>query len=79
MTWLGKTTRSILSIIFLLLMIGCTNPEGKSRELYETAQFEEQQTNFKHAKQLYEEIIREYPNTSFAVKARARLKEIEEE
>lgn len=57
-------------------MVGCSNPEGKSQELFETARFEEQQRNFKHARKLYQEITREYPKTSFAAKAEARLKDL---
>ncbi len=60
-------------------MVGCSNPEGKSQALFETAQFEEQQSNFKHARKLYQEIIREYPETSFAYKAAARLDSLGEQ
>lgn len=69
----------ILFLFLFLFFIGCSNPEGKSQELFETAQFEEQQNNFKHARQLYHEIIREYPNTSFVAKAKARIKDLEKE
>jgi TolA-binding protein len=59
-------------------MVGCSNPEGKSQKLFETAQFEEQQNNFKHARQLYQEIIRKYPETSFAYKSASRLETLGE-
>jgi len=75
----GKTTRFILSLFVLLFMIGCSNSEEKSRALFETAQFEEQQNNFKHARQLYQEIIRKYPETSFAYKAASRLETLGEQ
>ncbi len=53
--------------------LSCSNPEGKSADLYETAQFEEAQDNLKHAKALYEEIIKSYPKSSLAPKAKERL------
>ena len=76
MNWLRRGSR-FLSAFTLLFLCACANPEGKSRQLYETAQFEEQQNNFKHARKLYEEITRDYPATSFAGKAKDRLKELE--
>ncbi|MCG3116564.1 MAG: tetratricopeptide repeat protein [Candidatus Manganitrophus sp. SA1] len=67
----------IFSIGLLLLAVGCGNSEAKSKELYDTAQFEEQQRNFKHARQLYERILKEYPETETAKQAETRLKDIE--
>lgn len=66
------------TLLLLFVMTACANPEGKSQALYETAQFEEQQRNFKHARQLYEEIINKYPEASYAAKAKERLNAIEE-
>ncbi len=68
-----------VSSTLLFSVIACSNPEGQSQTLYETAQFEEQQRNLKHARQLYHEIIREYPETSFASKVKARLETIKDE
>ncbi len=76
MRWCFRISQ-IFSIGLLLLALGCANPEAKSKELYETAQFEEQQRNFKHARQLYERILKEYPNSQTAGAAKERLKEIE--
>ncbi|MEO2054914.1 MAG: hypothetical protein ABGX83_06430 [Nitrospira sp.] len=73
MNRLGKIKQLILSLLFLLFILGCSNPEEKSQEIFETAQFEEQQNNFKHARQLYQEITSKYPETSFAYKAASRL------
>ncbi|MFQ5588495.1 MAG: tetratricopeptide repeat protein [Nitrospiria bacterium] len=70
--------KCLCAAMLLFLSTACANPEGKSQALYETAQFEEEQRNFKHARQLYEEIIKKYPEASYAEKARARLKAIEE-
>jgi outer membrane protein assembly factor BamD (BamD/ComL family) len=76
MSWLRDGKRFFFAVS-LLLLSACANPEGKSQQLYETAQFEEQQNNIKHARQLYEEITREYPTTSYAPKAQERLKQLE--
>ena len=50
----------------------------KAEEMYETAQFEELQKNDVHAKQLYEEIIRKYPESEYAKKASDRLNALKE-
>lgn len=76
MGWRNRISQTF-SIGLLLLALGCGNPEAKSKELYDTAQFEEQQRNFKHARQLYERILKDYPETQTAKQAEARLKELE--
>jgi hypothetical protein len=43
--------------------------------LFGTAQFEEKQTNFAHVKKLYQEIIKEHPDSEWA---KERLEELEE-
>lgn len=78
MTWLSKIGRLGSGFCLLVVLLGCGSPDAKSRQLYETAQLEEQQNNPQHAKQLYEEVIREYPESPFAVKAKERLKSLEE-
>lgn len=67
-----------LAVIFTGLL-GCTNAEDRAGDLYDTAQFEEQQTNIEHAVQLYDELLELYPDTSWAKKARDRLEAIEEQ
>lgn len=68
----------ILTLLFSFhLLAACSNPDAKSQELYETAQFEEQQRNFPHAKKLYARIISDYPETPSAAKAKERLKALE--
>ena len=61
-----------LSVI-LASLLGCASAEDRAGELYDTAQFEEKQTNTEHAVQLYDEILELYPDTSWAEKARDRL------
>ena len=48
-----------------------------TKEMYETAQFEELQKNYVHAKQLYKDIIEKYPENEHAKRALERLKVIE--
>ena len=55
----------------LMASLGCSAEKGK--EQFDTAQFEEKQNNRDHAIQLYEEIVRTYPDSPVAVKARERL------
>lgn len=65
--------RSLLPILLLVLLCACSDP---AKEKFETAQFEEQQFNKPHAVELYREIINDYPDSSYAPKARQRLKEL---
>lgn len=62
--------RQCVVLMLALLLAGCGD---KAQELYETAQFEEQQNNREHARQLYEEIIRDHPQSAAAKKAAERL------
>lgn len=76
---LKKSMRLFLGVALIFLWTACSNPEGKSRELYETAQFEEEQHNIEHAKQLYEEILQKYPESALVSKAKERLEALQEE
>jgi TolA-binding protein len=53
------------------MLLSCSG--DKAKEMLETAQFEERQMNLPHAKQLYEDVIRLYPNSKEATAAQARL------
>ena len=61
----------LLAALFLVFVMACT--ADKAKDLLETAEFEERQMNIPHAKQLYEEVIRLYPSSQEAEKAKARL------
>ena len=43
------------------------------KELFETAQFEELQNNKEHARELYDEVVKKYPESEYAKKAKERL------
>jgi len=69
--------KNLLILCFITLSItftGCA--EQKAGEIYEIAQFEELQENWKHANQLYTEIILKYPDTEVASKAKKRLSKL---
>lgn len=70
-----KTT-IIISLLFTLLLSGCTSGEKKATELLETARFEEKQNNREHALKLYEEIIKKHPGSAASKDAAARLDEL---
>lgn len=62
----------VLGVVLLGLLGGCA--ADKSQELFETAQFEEKQSNKEHARKLYQEILDKYPDSPVAKQAEARLK-----
>lgn len=66
--------RTSLWVLLLSMTFACSG--DKAKELLETAEFEERQMNLPHAKQLYEEVIRQYPSSKEAEMARARLSAI---
>ncbi|HLO25023.1 MAG TPA: hypothetical protein VK187_02845 [Geobacteraceae bacterium] len=60
-----------LGLVLIGLMGACSI--DKSKELFETAQFEEKQNNREHAMQLYQEIVTKYPKSPLAKQAQERL------
>jgi TolA-binding protein len=63
-------TKTAAAILMSVVLAACGGGAG---ELYETAQFEELQRNTTHARALYEEILRKYPEAPEAAKAKERL------
>jgi len=59
------------AVVFCAVLVACSG--DKPKELLETAEFEERQMNLPHAKQLYEELVRVYPDSKQAETARTRL------
>ena len=66
----------VVAMVFVLAISSCSGK--KAEEMYETAQFEELQTNYPHARQLYEEIIKKYPESEYAAQAADRLKALQD-
>ncbi|MFA5515090.1 MAG: hypothetical protein WDA20_02270 [Desulfuromonadales bacterium] len=58
----------------LLLLTACGD---KAKDLYETAQFEEQQFNKPHAIELYRQIVDKHPESPYAAQAKERLEMLE--
>jgi outer membrane protein assembly factor BamD (BamD/ComL family) len=67
-----KNWFAIFVMVFALFLLGCS--DKKAQEKYETAQFEEIQKNYVHARKLYQEIIEKYPESEYAKEASQRLK-----
>jgi len=69
---LKHSCRCVGLVVLLGGLVACGEDP---QQLFETAQFEEQQHNQAHAQELYERILREHPGSPAARKAEARLKE----
>ena len=70
----NKITFVIVVLVFAFL-VGCGGESPDS--LFETAQFEEKQTNFTHAKELYRQIIHDHPDSEWARRAKERFEALE--
>ena len=66
----------VLVVVLIALSAGCTDSGAQS--LYETAQLEERQNNPAHAKELYQQIIHEYPASEYAAKAKERVLQLQQ-
>jgi len=79
MTWKKKVPMLmwLTAGVICAFACGCSSPEDKAHELYETALFEEKQFNYEHAKDLYFKILSEYSETETAQKADQGLKRLE--
>ena len=67
----GVTMTLVILGILFSLMVGCGGDSPET--VFGTAQFEEKQTNFTHARKLYQRIIREHPDSEWAKKAKEQL------
>lgn len=56
-----------------MLFWGLSGCGEDPKQLFETAQFEEQQNNRGHARELYERIVQDHPESNWAKEAKARL------
>lgn len=63
--------KKIAIALFLSALVGCF---GESAEqMMNTAKFEEVQRNYEHARQLYQRILSQHPNSPEAKQAAERL------
>jgi outer membrane protein assembly factor BamD (BamD/ComL family) len=70
--------KRLLLVFLAALFLAFSSCSGKkAEEAYETAQFEELQKNYAHARQLYKEILAKHPESEYAAKASERLKALE--
>jgi hypothetical protein len=75
----GGTMRQPLFMLIVLSGLAISNCSGNNaEELFETAKLEELQDNREHAKRLYEDVIRAYPDSRYATEAQARLSALEQ-
>ena len=65
----------LLLCALCLVVLGCS--EQKAAELFEIAAFEDSQGNFSHAKELYEELVKNYPSAKVSEIARVRLEDLD--
>ena len=68
--------RVLLVLTLALPLAGCGDG---AEEMFETAQFEEVQNNKEHARELYNRILSDHPDSPFAAKARERLAALKRE
>ena len=62
----------IMFMLAIVFSISACSGSG-SKELFETAKFEELQNNKEHARELYDEVVKKYPESDYAKKAKERL------
>jgi outer membrane protein assembly factor BamD (BamD/ComL family) len=67
--------KTVLAFFLFVALVGCGD---RAKDLYQTAQFEEQQFNRAHAIKLYSEVVDKYPSSPYAEPARQRLAELQE-
>ena len=73
---IGLVKYTVIALV-CSVALGAPGCQGeRAEDLYELATFEEQQNNREHARQLYEEILQDYPGTEHALKAQERLREL---
>jgi outer membrane protein assembly factor BamD (BamD/ComL family) len=66
--------RKFLAACVALALTGCGDG---AKDLFDTAQLEEKQSNRPNATKLYRQIVEQHPNSPYANRAKARLAELE--
>lgn len=72
-----KTMLMLFLVLSVPVLSSCST--NRAEELYETAQFEELQNNREHARTLYEDIVKKYPDSEYALKAKDRLSDLQKD
>ncbi len=65
--------RIFLVAFAAMVLLGCSDG---GKQLFETAQFEEQQRNLPHARSLYAEIVGKHPDSPYGKQAQERLRQL---
>ena len=68
--------KSYLVVILGLFFLGSVGCGESPQQMFETAQFEELQNNQSHARELYERILQQHPDSEVAKTAASRLMEL---
>ena len=67
-----------IALFFMALVFsGCSG--NAAEQLFETAQLEKLQNNPQHARELCQELIRKYPDSEYAVRAKIMLESLQDE
>lgn len=69
--------RTMAWMIVLLALAGCSR--GDPQQMIETARFEELQRNTTHAREIYQRLVSDYPDSPQAAEARQRLQALDAE
>ena len=73
----GIRMKLFIPALMFLLSVSVTGCSGdKAKDLMDTALLEEKQHNPDHARQLYQEIIQKYPDSTIAKDAQKRLSDL---
>ncbi len=57
----------------LFAVLGCGAADRRAQDLYTTAELEERQFNHAHARELYDAVVHDFPDSPWAARARERL------
>ncbi len=68
-----------ITLVVWVSVLGVSGCGEDPKQLFETAQFEEQQNNQAHARELYERIVQIHPESDWAKQAKGRLAEMDKE
>jgi hypothetical protein len=72
----GMKKLTIIMLVTLSILSGCSTADKQAAELLDTARFEEKQNNYAHAAQLYDEILKKYPASPASKEAATRAAEL---